>query len=64
MSVVERDAHVVGTVVLRPGQWPAQLRERLLAVDASGRQWVMVNGAELPPAGWYWTDEVRILVIP
>jgi len=64
MSVVEHDVHVNGTVVLRPGQWPAQLRERLHAVDASGRQWILVNGHELPPAGWYWTDEVRILVIP
>ena len=64
MSVVEHDAHVSGTVVLRPGQWPAHLQERLHAVDASGRQWVLVNGLLLPPAGWYWTDEVRILVIP
>lgn len=64
MSVVEHDAHTNRTVVLHPGQWPAQLRERLHAVDALGRQWVLVNGSELPPSGWYWTDEIRILVIP
>jgi hypothetical protein len=62
--VDEPEEHERGTVVLRPGQWSAQLRERVHAVDASGRQWILANGSELPPAGWYWTDEVRILVIP
>jgi hypothetical protein len=64
MSVDEPEEHARETVVLRPGQWSAQLRERVHAVDASGRQWILANGSELPPAGWYWTDEVRILVIP
>jgi hypothetical protein len=64
LSLDEPSGNSRGTVVLRPGQWPADLAPKINAVDASGRQWILTSGAELPPTGWYWTGTDRFLVIP
>ena len=64
MSVDDRVVPSRGTVVWDGQNWPSELPEVVTVSDASGRLYVLSRNSARPAAGWYWTDSLRVLVIP